>query len=560
LSIVSVIEQHIGRPKESGPRELVYVFSRIDRMGHFYELYLVRTLFPNFDRYFIVTPSPMKRPIANRAVFDFFRGEMSWVSIDDPEVDAYAEQNSYNNPNYRIFSRGSRLYVLINEERLLHMKYGLIEGGTELPKWNLPKDIIKKGRELEKKFGIREAQHVVTIHMREYNPQRPFERLTRGRNTSVENYRPAIRHLIELGFAVIRIGDATMTPLASSRGELIDLPFHPNREDFADLYFMWRSRFFIGTGAGPGNIPNVFGVPVLLVNMFQRTMFNGPRERLMYRPLFVKALGRRLTYREFVTSPYRDFSLDEEFEQAGVILEENSAEDILSGVKEMIEFVEQGFTVDEEIAAKFRGVDWFAHCTWMMENKFHPYFQPYICHTLPCFEYFKNYPELIADMDIDLSAPRSGSKTHTDTLRLRHLAPTRGWPDPAVSRWLAKFPEDLYSPLMTVSGWYPDGWVAVDSLITVGGGEVDTLIVRGSIPQIDDSKYQADLKVKVDGVMFGQATLRPGEWEVKISIPAAKELRLIELAFSEGQALPVPDGRIVGALIQVIGLASAMPT
>lgn len=559
MSIVSIIDQHIGPPKDSGPRELVYVFSRIDRMGHFVELYMVRTLFPNFDRYFIVTPSPTKRPIANRAVFDLYCREMTWVAIDDAEVDAYSQQNSYDNPNYRIFSRGSRVYVLINEQILIQMLFGLIAGGAELPKWTLPEDTIANGRELERKLGIRENQHVVTVHIREHNAQRPFDHLVHVRNASVDNYRPAIQHLIKLGFAVVRLGDTTMTPLGSSPGELIDLPFHSDRNDFADPYFMWRSRFFVGMGAGPSTIPFVFGVPMLLVNMFERIVINGARDRLMYKTFFVKELGRRLRYREFVTSPYRDLYLDEEFERAGVVVEENSAEDILCGVKEMVEFVERGFTFDEEAAARFRGADWLAHCTYMTRNEHFPYFQPYLSHTLPCFEYYKNHPELIADMNIDMAALHSGSKTQNGPSRSHHLVPTSGWPEPAMGRWLTKFPQDLFSPVMTVRGWYSDGWVATDSLITVGGGAVDTLIVRGLIPQIRDPKYEAQLKVVVDGVKLGQAALRPGEWEIKISIPAAKEPRSIKLSFSGGQVLPAPDGRLVGALIGVIGLASGMP-
>lgn len=527
-------------------------------MGHFVELYLLRTLFPNFDRYFIVTPSPTKRPIANRAVFDLYCSEMTWVAIDDPEVDAYSQQNSYDNTNYRIFSRGSRVYVLINENLLIQMLWGLIAGGAELQKWTLPEETIAMGRELERKLGIRENQHVITIHIREHNELRPFDHLTRVRNASVDNYRPAIQHLIKQGFAVVRLGDATMTPLGSSPGELIDLPFHHDRRDIADPYFMWRSRFFIGTGAGPSNIPFVFGVPMLLVNMFENLVYSGPHDRLMYKTFFVKELGRHLSYREFITSPYRDFSLDEEFERAGVVIGENTAEDILCGVKEMIEFVERGFTFDEDTAARFRGVDWFAHCTRMTKNASPPYYQSFLSRTLPCFDYFKSHPELIADMDLDLAAAHSGFKAQIGLSRPHHMIPTSGWPEPALSRWLANFPQDLFSPLMTVRGWYLDGWVAAESLVTVGGGTADTLIIRGLIPHISDPEYQTDLKVRVDGVLLAQATLRPGEWEVKTSIPVAREQRSIELSFSRGQALPVPDGRMVGALIRVIGLASAI--
>src|SRR5690242_14674863 len=64
---------------------------------------------------------------------------------------------------------------------------------------------------------------------------------------------------------------------------------------------------------------------------------------------------------------------------------------------------------------------------------------------------------------------------------------------------ITHFPEDIHNPKLDVRGIYPDGWTGEDvSCNLQQSGEMKVLSVRGTIPQINDAGFRADISILLD--------------------------------------------------------------
>jgi len=85
------------------------------------------------------------------------------------------------------------------------------------------------------------------------------------RNSSIEDYLPAIKAITDRGGYVIRLGDKSMRPLPPME-RLIDYARSPHKSARADIFFCSTSRFVIGTTSGLTTACLAFGTPMVLVN------------------------------------------------------------------------------------------------------------------------------------------------------------------------------------------------------------------------------------------------------------------------------------------------------
>jgi putative glycosyltransferase (TIGR04372 family) len=173
----------------------------------------------------------------------------------------------------------------------------------------------KAGREIEEKGGPR--RDVV-------------------RNADVATYFPAIDHLVAAGVTVVRIGDASMTPV--ERTGVVDLATSPKREPLLEIDLLARSRFLLGSESGPYHVSYLFGTPTLIANATD--VIGGYPIRsfdryLLKRVRWVKGgglldLDEMLSYRH-----YAQFRNTDYFQY-----QDNSPEEILAAVEEMQAVVE----------------------------------------------------------------------------------------------------------------------------------------------------------------------------------------------------------------------------
>jgi putative glycosyltransferase (TIGR04372 family) len=175
--------------------------------------------------------------------------------------------------------------------------------------------------------------------------ERPFVALvrrTKGRGLVLEsalrdagpeeNYVPAVRWLVEQGFAVVVWGEAG-TALRELEGvyTLEDVDVDPR---LLNLYVFSRCAFFVGQQSGGPVLANACGVPCVIVDAFPHSHGTFRAEDvILYKRLRERVTGRVLSLVE-IHRDHPDLALGYNLEPNGVDLEPNTAEEILDAVQE----------------------------------------------------------------------------------------------------------------------------------------------------------------------------------------------------------------------------------
>jgi hypothetical protein len=123
--------------------------------------------------------------------------------------------------------------------------------GDRPPAVRLTPRIEADGRALLTRMGVPGDAWFVALHVREegYSPADDSDHA--HRNADISTYQAAIRAIVETGGWVIRVGDASMTPLAPM-DRVVDYATSPEKTDWMDLWLCAHCRFLIGTTSGAG--------------------------------------------------------------------------------------------------------------------------------------------------------------------------------------------------------------------------------------------------------------------------------------------------------------------
>ena len=89
-----------------------------------------------------------------------------------------------------------------------------------------------------------------------------------SRNANVNNFRTAIELITKRGIWIVRMGDASMTRLAT-QDCVIDYAHLPSRNALMDVYLLKECSFFLGTSSGILDTAYMLGKPVVLTNQTQ---------------------------------------------------------------------------------------------------------------------------------------------------------------------------------------------------------------------------------------------------------------------------------------------------
>jgi hypothetical protein len=118
---------------------------------------------------------------------------------------------------------------------------------------------------------------------------------------------------------------------------------------------------------------------------------------------------------------------------------------------------------------------------------------------------------------------------------------------------LRSFPRALANPNLEYSGIYEDGWAAEDSYAVLAGGGAADLLVRAEVPPAPGGQR---LRLLVNGQQVAARAIAPGHLELRVSLPASRSPRRVELRWAAAPRLPAPDGRPAAALIKFLGIVS----
>ena len=178
------------------------------------------------------------------------------------------------------------------------------------------------------------------------------------RDSDIATYIPAVTELANKGYYAIRMGSVVENKLNCSNPRIIDYATNGFRTDFLDIYLGAHCKFFIGSAAGITELPKVFRKPILSVNQIplEYTHSWSPNDIFIPKKLWLRSERRLLTFREILERGLGANLDGKIYEENGIDIIDNSAEEIIDAVLEMeakIRGVWQPNSEDEELQLQF---------------------------------------------------------------------------------------------------------------------------------------------------------------------------------------------------------------
>ena len=313
-----------------GKKNLIYVLNQVNRIGQLSsELLHIKTLYESFyDRIIIVT-GPTNDFGVNLNVFKVVGSKFIHVSTEDPVI-----------PMIGILNAGITQYedidlLIVSPWKLWSSYKKTVTAGLPLAAFQLPNSLRLKGEAWMAKAGLDPATPVVLLHARDIG-YRPDLSHHGHRCVDIENYRGAISFLENQGYQVVRLGDKTNQRLKGYTQAVIDLPFHPDYDPFLDIYFAATCCFAINQSSGPSSLVRAFKKPALTVNRTVDWDYHPGIDCLMFKHYKNKTTGKELSYDSILETGLGELSMDEDFEKAGIIIEENTPNELEQGIKEFV--------------------------------------------------------------------------------------------------------------------------------------------------------------------------------------------------------------------------------
>ncbi|MHA1598618.1 MAG: TIGR04372 family glycosyltransferase [Alphaproteobacteria bacterium] len=274
--------------------------------------------------------------VVNPCLLEYFADHLRVVS-DTAEIedllgrypDAWIETNYFQTPDGRTLHRNVAMMAVQAEWE----RRGLD------PVLSLTPDHLNRGRRRMADAGLPEDAWFACLHVREsgfFDEETPWNR-SRHRNARIEDYVPAIEAITAAGGWVVRIGDASMTPLPPMDRVIDYANADDLRSDWMDISLIGGSRFLFGAASGPQGVALSFGVPVLGSNYFPMgTVPPSGQDLVIHKLLKSKQDGRIIDTATALRAP-RLLTLEPlYFENEGLEVIDNTAEEIRQAVIEMM--------------------------------------------------------------------------------------------------------------------------------------------------------------------------------------------------------------------------------
>jgi putative glycosyltransferase (TIGR04372 family) len=319
---------------------------------HFYNLFRHR-----FDHLVIVHPPLVTYSRPTLLMVSVLEQYVEQVEIEDADLAPFAWQNlgelSTNEEG------GKLTFLCYNYWALNRMAFDARRDprhpmSRRRKYLQLPAKIVDPAETLCRKLRLDSDEPIVVLHTREHG----YHRL-RGqafRNADVRNYIPAVRELVKRGYRVVRIGDRKMTSIRREVPELVELPTLAGYDPILDPYFIERSEFMISCQSGPCSLARALGKPNLVVNgVYNHTTLPEVNELFAFKRYFDHG-GAELGVEEALRRGAHLFDRTEHFDQAGIRLEDASAEEIHAALLEMLERVDHPDRPETAVQARVRRI------------------------------------------------------------------------------------------------------------------------------------------------------------------------------------------------------------
>lgn len=189
------------------------------------------------------------------------------------------------------------------------------------------------------------------------------------RDSDIESFVEASQILIDHGYWVIRMGKTAHKRLPLRHQRVIDYPFVEDQDDLLDIWLSINCHFFVATGSGIDTLPWIYGKqPVVYVNALPLAHCATSVNHIWVpKHLHWKKTGNLLTLKEHCQHCY---FRSEEYEQAGIAIEDLSSTEITAAVMEC-EMRVNGTWIETEENQKRQRRFWEVLRSWSDFSKYH---------------------------------------------------------------------------------------------------------------------------------------------------------------------------------------------
>lgn len=212
-------------------------------------------------------------------------------------------------------------------------------------------DEIKKGNRFLKKVNP-ENKKIVCFIIRDNSYLKkhlPLAEMSyhNYRDFDIENYIPALKMLIDLGYFVFRMGSVASTKLNFVDKNLIDLPFSDFRTEFLDIFIGSKCNFVLSTSTGWDAVPGImFRKPMLICPMIPLgNLFTFSSNFMLTTMNFINSNNEKISQSEIFDSNLANAFESKDYINNGYVAIENSCDDICLAVKDFLIYLKNKNTI-----------------------------------------------------------------------------------------------------------------------------------------------------------------------------------------------------------------------
>ena len=180
------------------------------------------------------------------------------------------------------------------------------------------------------------------------------------RDVDIQNYLPAVEELTRRGYFAIRMGSKVRDKFSSSNAMVIDYANSHHQSDFMDIFLSAKCEFFLSSGSGIFCPSLAFRRPQIIVNASPFFTVLDFDSNVMFIPKKYWSIShaRDMSCQEIFDSGSYRFHLSQCYKEAGIMLIENTSQEILEIVIEAEERYRNAWISkleDDELQQKFWG-------------------------------------------------------------------------------------------------------------------------------------------------------------------------------------------------------------
>lgn len=184
----------------------------------------------------------------------------------------------------------------------------------------------------KEKYPHVDLKKTIILHHRERN----YKKTSHMRGSLISTYKPSIRYLLRKGFVVIRLIHPKSTKLFFKNKKYIEINMEELVNKKLQFLILKKCKGFIATDSGPNSIGSLLNIPVYNTNVIGINV-NAINKNGVYILKKIK-LNKTLTYKKVIdVGYYKGYCYCRRYmEKIGLNVIDNSAEEILQGLKEFI--------------------------------------------------------------------------------------------------------------------------------------------------------------------------------------------------------------------------------